>query len=109
MEWYETDPSRRSPDQETQAREAYARVLLGSSEGREVMCDMDRRINHKIQDCENRPELAVAQIWLEAFLGNTYLLCGVDNPMLIMELRQQIARSYIEKKEEPHLPEDHLE
>ncbi len=110
-EWYETPPEQRTNEQTRRAQQAYYLALLSTREGKEVVCDMKMRVAELVEGAANDIHCAVAQIWIEAFLKDTLILCGVSNydPIRIVETEAEIAKSYIHKKEEPDSPEGFAE
>ncbi len=107
-EWYETPPEQRTNEQRQRAQQAYYHVLLSTAEGREVICDMQRRIREEKLDRLKNNDSA-AQLCLEEYFEDTITLCGVDNTMQLAEAQAQIAKSYIHKEEKPDVPEDYSE
>lgn len=108
-EWYETPPEQRTDEQRQRAQQAYYRSLLSSRDGKEVICDMKRRVSELIEGSANNNNCAIAQLWLEGFLKDTLTLCGLDNMMEITKAQARIARSYVHKEEEPDIPEGYAE
>jgi hypothetical protein len=108
-EWYETPPEKRTDEQRQRAQQAYYMALLSTREGKEVVCDMKRRVSDLIEGSANDIHCAVAQLWLEGFIMDTITMCGVDNPMQITEAQARIAKSYIHKEKEKNLPENYSE
>ena len=106
-EWYEIPPEHRTDEQHQRAQQAYYMALLSTREGKEVVCDMKMRVAELVEGAANDIHCAVAQIWIESFLKDTLILCGVSNydPILLVEREAEIARSYIHKEKEPDLPE----
>lgn len=108
-EWYETPPAQRTDEQRQRGQQAYYMVLLSTREGKEVICDMGRRVSELIEGSANDSNCAVAQLWLEAFIKDTLTMCGVDNPMQITEAQARIAKSYIHKEKESDVLENYSE
>jgi hypothetical protein len=111
MEWYEIPPEKRTDEQAQRAQQAYYLALLSTREGREVICDMKMRVAELVEGAANDTNCAVAQLWLEAFLKDTLILCGVSNydPIRIVETEAEIAKSYIHKEKEKNPFEDFAE
>lgn len=107
--WYEIPPEQRTDEQRQRAQQAYYMALLSTHEGREVVCDMKRRVSDLIEGSANDNNCAVAQLWLERFLKDTLSMCGVDNPMHIVEAQARIARDYIHVEEKSDVPENYAE
>jgi len=86
-------------------------ALLSTREGKEVVCDMKMRVAELVESAANDIHCAIAQLYLEAFLKDTFILCGVANydPILLVEREAEIAKSHIHKEEEPDLPEGYAE
>ncbi len=108
-EWYETPPEQRTDEQRQRAQQAYYMAILSTREGKEVVCDMKRRVSELIEGAANDTNCAVAQLWLHGFVADTITMCGVDNSMQIIETQARIAKSYIHKEEKPNLPEGFVE
>ena len=110
-EWYETPPEKRTDEQRQRAQQAYYLALLSTREGKEVVCDMKMRVAELVEGAANDTTCAVAQLWIEAFLKDTLILCGVANydPILLVEREAEIARSYIHKEKETDVPENYAE
>lgn len=108
-EWYETPPEQRTDEQKVLAQQAYYLTLLATTKGREVVCDMKRRVAEKIETSAFDPNCAVAQIWLESFITDTLFKCGVDNPMELTNVQAKIAKSYIHKEKKSDVPEGYAE
>lgn len=109
MEWYETPPEQRTDSQRQCAQQAYYLVLLSTREGREVVCDMGRRVSELIEGSANETNCAVAQLWLAGFIEDTLTLCGVDNTMQLVEAEARIAKNYIHRAKEKNTPENFSE
>ena len=107
-EWYETPPDQRNNEQKKEAQQAYYHVLLSTREGREVICDMQRRVREEKLNRLKNNDFA-AQLCLESYFEDTITLCGIDNTMQITEAQARIARSYIHKEEKPDKPEGYAE
>ena len=110
-EWYETPPEQRTDEQRQRAQQAYYMALLSTHEGKEVVCDFKMRVAELIEGSASDTNLAVAQIWIETFLKDTLILCGVSNydPILLVEREAEIAKSYIHKEKKPDVSEDYAE
>jgi hypothetical protein len=111
LQWYEIPPAQRTDEQNRQCQQAYRIALLSTPDGKQVVCDMKRRIAETIvTDCNN-VNFGVTAIHLEAFFETTLRLCGVNDPMRIVEAQSEIARSYVHKNpaENTYVPEDHSE
>ena len=108
-EWYETPPEQRTDEQRQRAQQAYYIALLSTREGKEVVCDMKRRVSELIEGSANDSNCAVAQLWLEGFIMDTITMCGVDDTMQITEAQARIAKSYIHKEKESDVLEDYSE
>ena len=108
-EWYETPPEQRTDEQSQRAQQAYYMALLSTREGKEVICDMGWRISQLIDGAANDPNCAIAQLWLEAFIKDTFSMCGVDSPMQLVEAQARIAKSYIHREKEKNTLEDFAE
>lgn len=106
--WYEIEAHKRSVEEQKLAQHAYCGVLLNTREGRQMLCDMRRRISKtKIQ---NTNDLAMAQLWLEDFFDETIKLCGVTDLMGVIEKLEEVAAGYTPRPPEPpYVPEDHDE
>ncbi|KKM25656.1 hypothetical protein LCGC14_1592740 [marine sediment metagenome] len=106
-EWYETDD--RTEEQARRAQQVYYTQLLGSAEAREFLCDLKRRVKDQIEGSALHSELAVAQIWLGAFVEVSLTIAGVVDEMEICKALAPIAESYEVGQKETNIPEDHLE
>lgn len=92
------------------AQHAYCGVLLKSVEGRQVLCDIRRRISKTEMKDIKTNDLAMAQLWLEDFFDETIKLCGVTDLMGVIEKLEKVAAGYTPRKPEPpYMPEDHDE
>jgi hypothetical protein len=107
--WYELTPAERSDEQTREAQEAHYKTLLSTRQGKEVVCDMQRRIAEFRIDVHGNHNLAMALVWLEEFMIDTLAMCGVPDPYKILEAKQRTARSKPHEKTEPFVPEDHSE
>lgn len=108
-EWYEIPPEKRTDEQRQRAQQAYYLALLSTCEGREVVCDMKRRVSELIEGSASDTNCAVAQLWMDAFIKDILTLCGSDNLMVIVEAEAQVAKSYIHKEKEKNTFEDYAE
>lgn len=108
MHWHQIPPEKRTHAEALEAQQAYFKTLLAEPSGREVYCDMLRRVAERIEGCAFEPELAVAQLWLEAFLKDSLRLAGVTDDMQIVTAMTPIAESP-NPKDERFVPEDHEE
>lgn len=98
-QWYETPPEQRTNEQTRRCQQSYYHALLSTPEGREIFCDMQRRIR------DEKSEDSAAQLCMERYYEDTLALCGVDNLMSIVEAEARIAKSYIHKEVKPDTPE----
>jgi len=90
--WYQIEAQKRSVEEQRLAQHAYCHTLLKTAEGREMLCDMHRRISKtKIQKTN---DLAMAQLWLESFFDETIQLCGVTDLMGVIERFEEVAEKY---------------
>jgi len=107
-EWYETPPEQRTDEQARRCQQAYYHALLSTAEGREVICDMQRRIREEKLDRLKNNDSA-AQLCLEEYFEDTITLCGVNDTMQLVRAEARIAKSYIHKEEKPDIPEGYSE
>ncbi len=108
-EWYEIPPEQRTDEQRQRCQQAYYIALLSTREGKEVFCDMKRRVSELIEGSATDPNCAVAQLWLEGFIKDTITMCGADDTMQVTEAQARIAKSYIHRKKEKNTLEDYSE
>ena len=93
-EWYEIAEDARTPAQSQQAWECYYNSLLADPHGRAMVCDFRRRVKNRIRGCAKTPELAVAQIWLEAFIDDSLTLAGVTDDASVILAMATLGRSW---------------
>jgi hypothetical protein len=74
--WFEIDERNRTPEQARAAWEAYYATFLGNPRGQQVLADMRRRAAEPIQGAAFDASLAVAKLWLSAFMADTLTLAG---------------------------------
>ena len=108
-EWYETPPEQRTDEQRQRAQQAYYMALLSTREGREVVCDMKRRVSELIEGSASDTNCAVAQLWMDAFIKDMLTLCGSNNLMVVVEAEAKVAKSYIHREKKSDVPEDYAE
>jgi hypothetical protein len=109
-EWYDKSPDDRTDDELRAAWECYYETLLGTAKGRQVLCDMERRVAEQIKGCAHNPALAVAQIWLEAFVKDSLTIAGAGEPIKRLEAMAKVARSHIPPaRPKPKLPQGYIE
>jgi hypothetical protein len=113
--WYEIDDQQRTLSEKKEAWRAYHVQFLASRRGREVLCDMKRRIGRAVGksqvlgNAKFDPHLAIAQLYLDDFIAETLELCGVTNDMRLLEASRDIGQGYEPVPEKPFIAEDHAE
>lgn len=104
--WYDIEPSERSEEQHRLCYEAYYHTLFQSGRGCEMLCDLNRRLlGAKTDIGKLTPELAVAQLMLQAFMDETLDLAGVGGGMALVKAMGGVAQSYRPQETENPLPE----
>lgn len=108
MKWYEVEESRRTPEQNLQAQQAYLRALFGTEEGREFLCDMQNRAAKDILGAQSDSEEKAA-FWIYMFVEGLATRAGVVKRMDVIKAQAEIARRYEPPTPESQLPEGYME
>ena len=109
-QWFEIEESKRTPEQVKQAQQAYYEGLLSSSLAQQMVCDMRRRVREPLHGSAHDPNLAVAQLWLEAFVEDSLTIAGVIDDARLVGAMAPIAHSWTPPKEQkPDVPRGYAE
>ena len=92
--WYDIPFAARNYEQHKQAQQAYYSALMSTRQGREVLCDMHRRIHDDYDD-------PIVELALTKYYDDTVTLCGVVVAKEIVDAFARIAKNYVHPEPPP--------